>query len=494
MFKKLLIANRGEIAIRIARTARELGIATVSVYTDADRDSLHVRRSDEAFSLGDDPRAYLDAERLIDTATRAGCDALHPGYGFLSENADFAERCAARGVAFVGPPSEAIRVMGEKQRARATMAAAGVPVVPGGPAGTLEEAHATAASVGFPLLVKAANGGGGKGMRLVKTETELAAALERARSEAEKAFGSAAVYIEKALELARHVEVQVLGDREGTLVQLGERDCSLQRRHQKIVEETPCPVLEPEARERLFDVAIRGARAIGYHSVGTFEFLLDRSGQFYFLEMNTRLQVEHPITELVTGVDLVRAMLEVAAGERIAPEPPERRGAAIEARITAEDPEQGFAPSPGTIERLVSASGPGVREDSGIEAGSRIGSEYDPLLSKISVWAPDRTQALARMQRALGECVITGLSTNLGLLDALLIHPAVRAGDYDTTFVERELGAILAGVPNSGVPDEMVAAAAAALVARREMTDSAKRPAPALSPWIAVERASRLDK
>jgi acetyl-CoA carboxylase biotin carboxylase subunit len=494
VFEKLLIANRGEIAIRIARTARELGLATVAVYSAVDKGSLHLRSADEAFSLGENPRAYLDAERLVDTAVRAGCDALHPGYGFLSENADFAELCQARGVTFVGPPSEAIRVMGEKRRARAAMAAAGVPVVPGGDAGTLDEARATAARVGYPVLVKAANGGGGKGMRLVTSEVELAAALERARSEAEKAFGSATVYIERALDGARHVEVQILGDREGTVVHLGERDCSLQRRHQKVVEETPCPVLDAEIREALFAVALKGARAIGYHSAGTFEFLLDRSKNFYFLEMNTRLQVEHPITELVTGCDLVRAMLEVAAGERISAEPPERRGAAIEARITAEDPANGFAPSPGTIERWVSPSGPGVREDSGVRTGSRVGSDYDPLLSKISVWAPDRAQALAKMQRALGECRITGIMTNLGLLDELLASPDVRAGDYDTTFVERELGKLLAGASRTGLSDHVIAAAAAALVHGRQTSDGVKRSERELSPWVLVERASRFEK
>jgi acetyl-CoA carboxylase biotin carboxylase subunit len=494
VFNKLLIANRGEIAIRIARTARELELATVAVYTDVDRDSLHARRADEAFSLGENPRAYLDAERLVDTAVRAGCDALHPGYGFLSENADFAELCEARGLAFVGPSSEAIRAMGEKRRARAVMAAAGVPVVPGGEAGSLEEARATATRVGYPVLVKAANGGGGKGMRLVTSEAELASSLERARSEAEKSFGSATVYIEKALEGARHVEVQILGDREGTVVHLGERDCSLQRRHQKIVEETPCPVLEGPTRDALFDVALKGARAIGYYSAGTFEFLLDRSGNFYFLEMNTRLQVEHPITELVTGIDLVRAMLEVAAGERISTNSPERRGAAIEARITAEDPANGFAPSPGMIERWVSPSGQGVREDSGFRSGSRVGSDYDPLLSKISVWAPDRPQALARMRRALGECVITGIVTNLGLLDALVSSPGVRAGAYDTTFVERELGELLAHGRRTELSDPARAAAAAAAVHRRDASTNAIRNERELSPWVLVERAARFEK
>jgi acetyl-CoA carboxylase biotin carboxylase subunit len=331
-------------------------------------------------------------------------------------------------------------------------------------------------------------------MRLVTSEAELTSALERARSEAEKAFGSATVYIEKALEGARHVEVQILGDREGTVVHLGERDCSLQRRHQKILEETPCPVLDATTRAALCDVALKGARAIGYYSAGTFEFLLDRSQNFYFLEMNTRLQVEHPITELVTGIDLVREMLEVAAGGRISADSPERRGAAIEARITAEDPANGFAPSPGTIERWVSPSGPGVREDSGVRTGSRVGSDYDPLLSKVSVWAPSRDQALARMQRALGECRVTGIETNLGLLDALVASPEVRAGDYDTTFVERELGALLSRAAESRLSDHVIAAAAVALVHRRQANESTTRNARELSPWVLVERASRFEK
>jgi acetyl-CoA carboxylase biotin carboxylase subunit len=494
MFKKLLIANRGEIAVRIARTARELGIAPVAVYTEVDRESLHVARADEAWPLGENPRAYLDGERLIDVAVRAGCDALHPGYGFLSENADFAELCAARGVAFVGPPSEAIRTMGEKQRARAAMTRAGVPVVPGGSATTLEEAKRTAASVGYPVLVKAASGGGGKGMRLVASEAELESALERARSEAEKAFGDGTVYVEKALDRARHVEVQVLGDRSGNVVHLGERDCSLQRRHQKIVEETPCPVLDAENRQKLLTVAVQGARSIGYYSAGTFEFLLDRSGSFYFLEMNTRLQVEHPVTELVTGMDLVREMLRVAAGELIATDPPLARGVAIEARVTAEDPENGFTPSPGTIERLVLPGGPGVREDSGIRTDAKVGSDYDPLLLKLSVWAPDRPQALARLKRALAETVITGLSTNLDLLEKLTVTPEVEAGDYDTTFVERELAKILARQKCPAPSDEVLAAATAAFTLRRESEVERKAPEPGLSPWVLAERALRLDR
>ncbi|HSU41822.1 MAG TPA: biotin carboxylase N-terminal domain-containing protein [Polyangiaceae bacterium] len=494
MFRKVLIANRGEIAVRVSRTLRELGVGSVAVYTEPDRGALHVQRADEAVALGADPRAYLDAERLIDAARRTGCDALHPGYGFLSENAEFAELCAARGVAFVGPPPSAIRAMGSKQRARAAMAAAGVPIVPGGSAGTLDEAKATAAAVGYPVMVKATDGGGGKGMRLCERESELASALERTRSEAEKAFGNGDVYIEKALLEPRHVEVQVLGDREGRLVHLFERDCSLQRRHQKIVEETPCPVLDPATREALCAVAVQGASSLGYYSAGTFEFLLDRGGSFYFLEMNTRLQVEHPVTELVTGTDLVREMLCIAAGERLTLEPV-ARGVAIEARICAEDPGRGFVPSPGVIEQLVAAAGPGVRDDSGVFAGATVSPNYDPLLAKLSVWAPDRPQALARLRRALGEYVVVGIQTNLAFLERLVATSEVAAGRYDTGFVERRAAEL---TQRAACPDEDALFAAAAVAASLEHGRTARngesRGEDALSPWVAAERAARLGR
>jgi acetyl-CoA carboxylase biotin carboxylase subunit len=497
MFKKVLVANRGEIAVRVMRTLRELGVASVAVYTDADRASLHVRYADEAIALGPEPRAYLDAERLVAAAKQSGAEALHPGYGFLSENAEFAELAAAQGVTFVGPPPSAIRAMGSKQRARAAMAAAGVPIVPGGGAATLEEANATAARVGYPVMVKATDGGGGKGMRLCAREEELASALERTRSEAEKAFGSGDVYIEKALVEPRHVEVQVLGDREGNLVHLFERDCSLQRRHQKIVEETPCPVLAAATRDALCAVAVQGARSLGYHSAGTFEFLLDRSGAFYFLEMNTRLQVEHPITELVTGTDLVREMLCVAAGEPLRLEP-SARGVAIEARLCAEDPARGFVPSPGTLERLVLAAGPGVRLDSGVLAGASVSPHYDPLLAKLSVWAPTRERALARLLRALGECTVVGIATNLAFLERLLATPEVAAGAYDTGFVERRAAELNAPLPEAN-DDAFVAAAAvlAHLDAGRSgasARDGATSEHGALSPWVAVDRAERLGR
>jgi len=497
MFKKVLVANRGEIAVRVMCTLRELGVASVAVYTDADRASLHVRHADEALALGADPRAYLDAERLVALAKQSGAQALHPGYGFLSENAEFAELAAAGGVTFVGPPPSAIRAMGSKQRARAAMAAAGVPIVPGGGAGTLEEAKATAARVGYPVMVKATDGGGGKGMRLCLREEELASALERTRSEAEKAFGSGDVYIEKALVEPRHVEVQVLGDQHGNLVHLFERDCSLQRRHQKIVEETPCPVLDAATRDALCGVAVQGARSLGYHSAGTFEFLLDRGGNFYFLEMNTRLQVEHPITELVTGTDLVREMLCVAAGEPLTLTP-SARGVAIEARLCAEEPARGFVPSPGSIERLVMAAGPGVRVDSGVYPGATVSPHYDPLLAKLSVWAPTRERALARLLRALGECTVVGIATNLAFLERLVATPEVAAGAYDTGFVERRAAELTAPLADTN-DDAFVAAAAvlAHLDAGRGAAngrDGASAGSGALAPWVAVERAERLGR
>jgi acetyl-CoA carboxylase biotin carboxylase subunit len=489
MFKKVLIANRGEIAVRIARTLRELGVRSVAVYTDVDRESLHVRRADEAVPLGPDPRAYLDAERLVTAARRADCDALHPGYGFLSENAEFAELVTAAGIAFVGPPASAIRAMGSKERARAAMANAGVPIVPGGGAGSLDEARATAARIGYPVMVKATDGGGGKGMRLVRTEAELEAALERTRSEAEKAFGNGDVYLEKALERPRHVEVQVLGDREGRLVHLFERDCSLQRRHQKIVEETPCPVLDEETRAALCAVAVQGASSLGYYSAGTFEFLLDASGSFYFLEMNTRLQVEHPVTELVTGIDLVREMLGVAFGTPLALVP-ERRGAAIEARLCAEDPARGFVPSPGRIERLASAAGPFVRDDSGIFEGALVSPHYDPMFAKLSVWAPSRPEALARLRRALAEYVVVGIDTNLGFLERLLATPEVAEGAYDTGFVERHASELLHAPEVDAGLLAAAAAVAASLARQTNVATSSDEP----SPWVIQGRAERLGR
>jgi acetyl-CoA carboxylase biotin carboxylase subunit len=486
MFQRVLIANRGEISVRIARTLREMGIVPVAVCTDAERGALHTRVAGEAHSLGSDHRAYLDIQRIVDVARRTGCDALHPGYGFLSENADFAEACERAGLAFIGPPAPAIRRMGEKQSARAAMAEAGVPVVPGGDARTLDEARATARAVGYPILIKATAGGGGKGMRLVHTESDLSGALERTRSEALGAFGSDAVYIEKAIVEPRHVEVQILGDRAGRLVHLFERDCSIQRRHQKIIEETPCPALHEDSRRAMCEVALRGAAAIGYFSAGTFEFLLARDGSFYFLEMNTRLQVEHPITELVTGVDLVREMVRVAAGLPLDVAEPVRRGAAVEARIYAEDPASGFLPSPGTISEHRAPGGPGIRDDSGIFAGATVSADYDPLLGKLSVWAEDRERALARMRRALSEYVVTGIRTNLAFLERVFSDPDFALGNYDTSFIDRRPGLFSPARIAAGKRKELAAALAVAKLHEDQQSGAALPHAP--SRWLAAGR------
>jgi acetyl-CoA carboxylase, biotin carboxylase subunit len=442
MAGKVLIANRGEISVRIARALRELSLPSVAVYTDADRDALHARKADEARRIGEGRAAYLDVQRVVDAARAVGAWAIHPGYGFLSESSELCRACEAAGLVFIGPPASAIYEMGDKARARKRMQDAGVPVVPGGPADTLEQAQATARRVGYPVLLKATAGGGGKGMRRVDSEPELERALERTRSEAEKSFGDGSVYVEKAIVGARHVEIQVLGDRHGNLVHLLERDCSLQRRHQKIVEETPCPTLQDETREAMCQVALTGARAIGYYSAGTFEFLLGKDQSFYFLEMNTRLQVEHPITELVTGVDLVHEMIRIADDAPLSFERVARHGVAIEARVYAEDPEQGFLPAPGRIEYLAAPAGPFVRDDSGVVSGSWVSPEFDPLLSKLSVWAKTREQALARLARALREYTVLGVSSNLAFLERLLAHPDVLAGEYDTTFVERHAASL----------------------------------------------------
>jgi acetyl-CoA carboxylase, biotin carboxylase subunit len=490
MLQKVLVANRGEIAVRILRSLREMGIASVAVFSEADRGALHVRRADEAYAIGPAPAAesYLRFDRLIEVAKRSGATGIHPGYGFVSENADFAEACERAGLIFIGPPASAMRAMASKTAARETMVKAGVPVVPGGSAATLDEARRTAQAIGYPLMLKAIAGGGGKGMRRVSAEAELENAFERARSEASKAFGDGTLYIEKALEGARHVEIQVLGDKHGNLVHLYERDCSIQRRHQKVVEETPCPAASDELIRNMGAIAVKGARAVGYHSAGTFEFLLEGSGQFYFLEMNTRLQVEHPITELTTGIDLVREMIRVADGAPLGLEQAslERRGAALECRIYAEDPERGFLPSPGTLSALRAPSGPFVRDDSGVEAGSVIGPHYDPLISKLSVWAPDRERALARMRRALSEYVVAGVRCNLAFLDRVMAHPEFSAGRYDTHFIETHAAALSAPPALADGDREALAAAIAAALHRGRSEPGAR----ATSPWVLAQRSA----
>jgi acetyl-CoA carboxylase, biotin carboxylase subunit len=443
--KKLLVANRGEIAVRVIRACREQGIATVAVFSEADREALHVLMADEAYPIGPPPatESYLKIDTLVDVARRAGADAVHPGYGFLAENARFAEACVAAGLTFVGPPPAAIRAMGDKTSARKIAREMKVPMVPG----TLEalrsddEARTTAAKIGYPVMLKAVMGGGGKGMRLVRAERELANALRAARAEAGAAFGDTAVYLERAVVEPRHVEIQVLGDAHGALVHLGERECSIQRRHQKLIEESPSPCVDAELRARMGEAACRVAKAAGYVNAGTVEFLVDADRNFYFLEMNTRLQVEHPVTEMVTGIDLVREQLRIAAGEPLGYTQRDVawKGWAIECRVNAEDPFGGWLPSPGTITGLRAAGGPGVREDSGAYEGYTVPRFYDTLLAKLIVWGADRPTAVERMLRALGEYKVVGVRTTIPALERIVGHPEFRAGRLSTALLERIL-------------------------------------------------------
>jgi acetyl-CoA carboxylase biotin carboxylase subunit len=485
--RKVLIANRGEIAVRVARTLREMGITVVAIYSDVDRGALHVRVADEAYCIGGATAAesYLRIDAIIEVAKRAGVDAIHPGYGFLSENADFVDACNKAGIIFIGPPARAMRELGSKTAARMKMAAAGVPVVPGAMCDTAEEALAEAKKIGFPVMLKAANGGGGKGMRLVKSAEEMESAWDRARSEARKFFGDDTVYLEKAIVRPRHVEIQVLGDQHGNIVHLFERDCSIQRRNQKVVEETPSPAVPHALVERMGAIAVQGAQAVGYFSAGTFEFLLAEDGVFYFLEMNTRLQVEHPVTEWVTGFDLVREMVRIAQGEALGFTQSDvvRRGASIECRVYAEDPETGFLPSPGRIEHLAVPGGPGVRDDGGAYDGCEISSYYDPLISKLSVWAPTRDLALARMRRALSEYIVTGIRTNISFHERLLRNAEFAAGRYDTGFLDRNQETLLTDPPLDGQRAEDLAIALA-MSARGQSRPARTEEAPAVSPWV----------
>jgi len=471
--RKVLIANRGEIACRVIRACREQDIATVAVFSEADRGALHVRMAGEAVAIGPAParESYLRIDKIIDAAKRSGADAVHPGYGFLSENADFADACVAAGVTFIGPPASAIRAMGGKTSARALMQAAGVPVVPGdnGPGGkgfaSPAEAKAAAARIGYPVMLKAASGGGGRGMRLCDSEDKLEAALAGARREASAAFGDDAVYLEKAIVRPRHIEIQVFGDEHGGAVHLYERDCSVQRRNQKVIEESPSPAIDDEIRARMGEVAVRAARSVGYVGAGTIEMLFDSASRsFYFLEMNTRLQVEHPVTELVTGVDLVRWQLAVAQGEPLpmAQAQIPRRGAAIECRVYAEDSVR-FLPSPGTITSLRVPGGPGIRDDSGVVAGSVISVHYDPMISKLCAWADARPAAIDRMRRALGEYHVGGIRTNLGFHRQVMRHPAFAAGEYDTGFIERHKADLVPPDPDDGTAELAAIAAAVAV-------------------------------
>jgi|UniRef100_A0A7V3NVK2 acetyl-CoA carboxylase biotin carboxylase subunit len=443
MFKRVLVANRGEIAVRVIRALKELGIESVAVYSEADKDSLHVEMADYAICIGPAPskESYLNFSRILSAAEIAGVDAIHPGYGFLSENPDFAELVEASGFVFIGPSSSSIRLMGDKIEAKRSMKKVGVPILPGteSPVSSLDEAIKIVKEIGLPVIIKAAAGGGGKGMRVVRDMDALERAFNMAQKEAEAAFGDPRVYIEKYIERPRHVEVQVIGDRYGNMVHLGERECSIQRRHQKLLEESPSPAVTPEMRKKIGEYAVKGALSIGYYSAGTLEFLLDQDGNFYFMEMNTRIQVEHPVTEWVTGIDIVKLQILIAMGEKLNLKQEEINftGHAIEVRVNAEDPERGFTPSPGKIELLHLPGGPGVRVDTHIYQGYTIPPYYDSLIMKIIVHDRDRLSAISRMKRALEETVVGGIKTTIPFFLKLLENEDFVQGKVDTHFLER---------------------------------------------------------
>lgn len=441
-FQKVLIANRGEIAVRIIRACRELGIATVAVYSEPDRESLHVRLADEAYCIGPtlSKDSYLNFTNIMSVATLTECDAIHPGYGFLAENADFAEICESCNITFIGPSADAINRMGDKAVAKQTMKDAGVPVIPGsdGLVEDLNEAVMLARDIGYPVIIKATAGGGGKGIRIAEDEETLVKQITNAQQEAQKAFGNAGVYLEKYLTGMKHVEIQIIADKHGNAVHLGERDCSVQRRRQKLVEEAPCPVLSEEVRSRMGEAAVRAAKAVNYSGAGTLEFLLGQDGQFYFMEMNTRIQVEHPVTEMVTGVDLIQEMISVAEGNTLSftQEEVVIDGWSIECRINAENPDKGFMPAPGTIQFYLPPGGPGVRVDSAAYPGYTISPYYDSMIAKLIVWAPTRDEAIAKMKRALAEFEIEGIYSTIPFHQKLMNHPTFLKGDFDIKFLE----------------------------------------------------------
>ncbi len=501
MFKKILIANRGEIAVRILRACREMGIAAAAVYSEVDRASEHVLFADEAYPIGPAPstESYLRIDKLLDVARRCGADALHPGYGFLAENPALPRACREAGVVFIGPSAEAMGRMGSKLEARRTAERAGVPMVPGtrGPLESPAQAEKLAVEWGYPVLLKAVAGGGGKGMRRVDRREQMAGALRDAQSEAQNAFGDPSVYLEKYLERPRHIEIQVLGDHHGNVIHLGERECSLQRRHQKVVEECPSPVVTPELRAQMGEAAVKLARAAGYTNAGTVEFLVVASErnplgfEFYFLEMNTRLQVEHPVTEMVTGLDLVKEQIRIAAGEKLAwrQEDINWRGHAIECRIYAEDPDNNFFPSPGKITRLERPGGPGVRVDGYVYEGWQVPLEYDPLLAKLVVWGGTRGEAVTRLRRALGEYIVGGIQTSIPFFRRLVERPEFLRGELDTELLDRMLSE--RGTP---VPPPAVQTAAALAVAMQETRPSRNgaRPVAPLSHWKQAARREGL--
>jgi len=480
MFSKILIANRGEIAVRIIRACKEMGIRTAAVYSEIDRDALHVRAADEAYAIGPSParQSYLRIDRIIGAARKARAEAIHPGYGFLAENDKFAHACEEAGIIFIGPTSEALRVMGDKTVARQMMAKAGVSTIPGTNAAVTDAAEAKdiAERIGYPVMIKAALGGGGKGMRIVHHEEELPAAVRGASSEAGSAFGDERIFIEKYIQEPRHIEFQILADTHGTMIHLGERECSIQRRHQKIIEESPSTAIDDTLRQKMGETAVRAASAAHYTNAGTVEFLLDTNRNFYFLEMNTRLQVEHPVTELVTRIDLVKEQIRIACGERLSMKQKdvEWNGSAIECRIYAEDPANNFYPSTGTIHHLQVPSGPGIRDDGGMYEGCHVSLYYDPLISKLVVWGRDRDEAIARMKRALKEYRILGIETTIPFCLKVMKNRRFISGTFDTRFIEKEMRS---GEQGNGKGKLEIAALAAVLAAHRVRKEVSPEPA-----------------
>ena len=510
MFRKILIANRGEIAVRLIRACRDLGISPIAVYSEADRQALHVRLADEAYFIGEAPasQSYLVGEKIIDAARKSGAEGIHPGYGFLSEREWFARAAGEAGITFIGPSPESIQMMGDKTNARIAAVKAGAPIVPGTTEPVSDEATAKkiAAEVGYPVMLKAAAGGGGKGMRIVRSDEEIGAAVQMAGAEAQAAFGDPSVYIEKLIERPRHIEIQIAADKFGNVIHLGERECSIQRRHQKVIEECPASFNDPELRARMGAAAVEIARAANYFSVGTIEFLVDADRNFYVLEMNTRLQVEHPVTELVTGVDLVREQIRIAAGEKLSYKQEDIRwtGSSIECRVYAEDPEKNFLPSPGKITRLRTPSGPGVRDDSGVYEGWEVPLFYDPMISKLATWGATRGEAIARMQRALGEYHVGGIRTTIPFFQAVLKDEEFRQGDIDTGYITRFLERQKANseAEQSDSPeqkdlnDSQIAAAIVAAMgfteqARAQQTSNSTSQSAKVSRWKMTGRVSR---
>jgi acetyl-CoA carboxylase biotin carboxylase subunit len=479
-FEKILIANRGEIAVRVIRACRELGVRSVAIYSDVDRNALHVRYADEAYPCGPAParESYLDSERILEIAKESGAQAIHPGYGFMSENAAFAQACADAGLVFIGPRPDTIESMGDKVIARQKMQAAGVPLVPGSTEKLSdEEAVKFAVEIGLPVMIKATAGGGGKGMRLVHDEADLEKSIQRARSEARASFGDDAIYVEKFVDEPRHIEIQILGDQHGNAIHLFERECSIQRRHQKVIEEAPANRMPPQLREEMGQAAVAAAKAVGYEGAGTCEFLVDSKFNFFFLEMNTRVQVEHPVTEMITNVDIVKTGIRIAAGESIgiAQEEVGINGWAIEVRIYAEDPEQNFRPSPGDILVYRPPGGPGVRNDSGVFPGASVPVHYDPMISKLITWGRDRDEAIARMRRALREFVVKGIDTSIPFHRVVMDHPRFIEGHYDTSFIDTQILASSQTAPSRDEEERGVGVMLAAIAAYKRDRELAAR-------------------